>query len=150
MLPTLPIPDSLGALSVGELNSPRVAPLPIPDSRFPVVYNIIQDCYNKNRLILGEHLSVKGLLGLGSSTNISIIIVTAFFITMGYTGLFTRSSVPYSVLFSPLIKARACFQSFPQDGYDPPQPPLIRGEPYSKSPFFKGDLGGSPRQEDTP
>ncbi|WAN68590.1 hypothetical protein BJP36_40150 [Moorena producens JHB] len=23
-------PDSLGALSVGELNSPRVAPLPIP------------------------------------------------------------------------------------------------------------------------
>ncbi|NET67314.1 MAG: tetratricopeptide repeat protein [Moorea sp. SIO1G6] len=38
---------------------------------------------------------------------------------------------------------RACFQSFPQDD-DPPQPPLIRGEPYSKSPFFKGDLGGSP------
>ncbi|NEO76197.1 hypothetical protein [Moorena sp. SIO4G3] len=25
--------DSLGALSVGELNSPRVAPLPTPDSR---------------------------------------------------------------------------------------------------------------------
>jgi len=33
---------------------------------------------------------------------------------------------------------------------DPPQPPLIRGEPYSKSPFFKGDNGGSPRQENTP
>ncbi|NEP36235.1 hypothetical protein [Moorena sp. SIO3B2] len=91
MLPTLPIPDSR---------------LPIPDSRFPVVYNIIQDCYNKNRLIIGKHLTVKGLLGLGSSTNISIIIVTAFFITMGYTGLFTRSAVPYSVLFSPLIKVR--------------------------------------------
>ncbi|NEO49151.1 MAG: hypothetical protein F6K55_35685 [Moorea sp. SIO4A3] len=30
-----PIPDSLGALSVGELNSPRVAPLPTPDSLFP-------------------------------------------------------------------------------------------------------------------
>ncbi|NEP36311.1 MULTISPECIES: hypothetical protein [Moorena] len=28
----LPTPDSLGALSVGELNSPRVAPLPTPDS----------------------------------------------------------------------------------------------------------------------
>ncbi|NEP69524.1 MAG: hypothetical protein F6K02_30485 [Moorea sp. SIO3A5] len=28
----LPAPDSLGALSVGELNSPRVAPLPTPDS----------------------------------------------------------------------------------------------------------------------
>ncbi|WAN69673.1 hypothetical protein BJP36_36900 [Moorena producens JHB] len=28
----LPIPDSLGALSVGELNSPRVAPLPTPDT----------------------------------------------------------------------------------------------------------------------
>nr|WP_293085277.1 alpha-mannosidase [Moorena sp. SIO3H5] len=30
--------------------------------------------------------------------------------------------------------------------YDPPQPPLIRGEPYSKSPFFKGDNGGSATQ----
>ncbi|NEO62244.1 MAG: hypothetical protein F6J98_18125, partial [Moorea sp. SIO4G2] len=39
--------------------------------------------------------------------------------------------------------ARACFQSFPQD-LDPPQPPARKGEPYSKSPFFKGDLGGSP------
>ncbi|WAN69921.1 hypothetical protein BJP36_38175 [Moorena producens JHB] len=29
-LPPLPTPDSLGALSVGELNSPRVAPLPTP------------------------------------------------------------------------------------------------------------------------
>ncbi|WAN70036.1 hypothetical protein BJP36_14840 [Moorena producens JHB] len=42
---------------------------------------------------------------------------------------------------------RACFQSFPQDD-DPPQPPLIRGEPYSKSPERaiprSGDLGGSP------
>ncbi|NEO96924.1 MAG: hypothetical protein F6K56_45265, partial [Moorea sp. SIO3G5] len=38
---------------------------------------------------------------------------------------------------------RACFQSFPQD-LDPPQPPARKGEPYSKSPFFKGDLGGSP------
>ncbi|OLT62981.1 hypothetical protein BJP37_32180 [Moorena bouillonii PNG] len=45
--------------------------------------------------------------------------------------------------------SRACFQSFPQD-LDPPQPPARKGEPYSKSPFFKGDLGGSPRQEDTP
>ncbi|WP_424100201.1 hypothetical protein [Moorena producens] len=26
----IPTPDSLGALSVGELNSPRVAPLPTP------------------------------------------------------------------------------------------------------------------------
>ncbi|NEP28899.1 hypothetical protein [Moorena sp. SIO3I6] len=26
----------------------------------------------------------------------------------------------------------------------PPSPPRGRGEPYSKSPFFKGDLGGSP------
>ncbi|WP_143727572.1 hypothetical protein [Moorena bouillonii] len=33
--PTLPTPDSLGALSVGELNSPRVAPLPTPDSLSP-------------------------------------------------------------------------------------------------------------------
>ncbi|NEP30963.1 MULTISPECIES: hypothetical protein [Moorena] len=30
-----PTPDSLGALTVVELNSPRVAPLPTPDSRFP-------------------------------------------------------------------------------------------------------------------
>ncbi|NEO93375.1 MAG: hypothetical protein F6K56_25460 [Moorea sp. SIO3G5] len=45
--------------------------------------------------------------------------------------------------------ARACFQSFPQD-LDPPQPPLIRGEPYSKSPFFKGDLGGSPSLKTRP
>ena len=29
-------------------------------------------------------------------------------------------------------------------GFDPPQPPLKKGEPDSKSPFFKGDLGGSP------
>ncbi|NEN98546.1 MAG: hypothetical protein F6K50_24460 [Moorea sp. SIO3I7] len=36
LFPRFPIPDSLGALSVGELNSPRVAPLPIPDSRFPI------------------------------------------------------------------------------------------------------------------
>jgi len=28
-------------------------------------------------------------------------------------------------------------------GFDPPQPPLRKGEPDSKSPFFKGDLGGS-------
>ena len=28
-------------------------------------------------------------------------------------------------------------------GFDPPQPPLKKGEPDSKSPFFKGDLGGS-------
>ncbi|NEQ86394.1 MAG: hypothetical protein F6K26_41920, partial [Moorea sp. SIO2I5] len=34
---------------------------------------------------------------------------------------------------SVVINPRACFQSFPQD-LDPPQPPLIRGEPYSKSP----------------
>ncbi|NEO42208.1 MAG: hypothetical protein F6J90_40175 [Moorea sp. SIOASIH] len=33
--PRLPTPDSLGALSVGELNSPRVAPLPTPDSQLP-------------------------------------------------------------------------------------------------------------------
>ncbi|NEP32434.1 MULTISPECIES: hypothetical protein [Moorena] len=31
----IPAPDSLGALSVGELNSPRVAPLPTPSVRFP-------------------------------------------------------------------------------------------------------------------
>ncbi|NEP50290.1 MAG: hypothetical protein F6K65_16320 [Moorea sp. SIO3C2] len=30
---------SLGALSVGELNSPRVAPLPTPDSRLPTPYS---------------------------------------------------------------------------------------------------------------
>ncbi|NEO40236.1 MAG: hypothetical protein F6J90_29385 [Moorea sp. SIOASIH] len=45
--------------------------------------------------------------------------------------------------------ARAYFQSFPQD-LDPPQPPLLRGEPYSKSPFFKGDLGGSPSLKTRP
>ncbi|NEQ85812.1 MAG: hypothetical protein F6K26_38630 [Moorea sp. SIO2I5] len=45
--------------------------------------------------------------------------------------------------------SRACFQSFPQD-YDPPQPPLKKGEPYSKSPFFKGDLGGSPSLKTRP
>ncbi|WP_293042954.1 NACHT domain-containing NTPase, partial [Moorena sp. SIO1F2] len=45
--------------------------------------------------------------------------------------------------------SRTCFQSFPQD-YDPPQPPLLRGEPYSKSPFFKGDLGGSPSLKTRP
>ena len=28
-------------------------------------------------------------------------------------------------------------------GFDLPQPPLKKGEPDSKSPFFKGDLGGS-------
>ncbi|WP_267872046.1 MULTISPECIES: hypothetical protein [Moorena] len=32
----LPTPDSLGALTVVELNSPRVAPLPTPDSRLPI------------------------------------------------------------------------------------------------------------------
>ena len=44
---------------------------------------------------------------------------------------------------------RACFQSFPQD-LDPPQPPLKKGEPYSKSPFFKGDNGGSPSLKTRP
>ncbi|EGJ31886.1 hypothetical protein LYNGBM3L_32270 [Moorena producens 3L] len=45
LLCLFPIPNSLGALSVGELNSPRVAPLPIPnsqflipDSRFPIPF----------------------------------------------------------------------------------------------------------------
>ncbi|NEO47316.1 MAG: hypothetical protein F6K55_25615 [Moorea sp. SIO4A3] len=33
-------PDSLGALTVVELNSPRVAPLPTPDSLFPVPYSL--------------------------------------------------------------------------------------------------------------
>ncbi len=28
-------------------------------------------------------------------------------------------------------------------GFDPPRPSLKKGEPDSKSPFFKGDLGGS-------
>ncbi|NEO89995.1 MAG: SDR family oxidoreductase [Moorea sp. SIO3G5] len=45
--------------------------------------------------------------------------------------------------------SRACFQSFPQD-LDPPQPPARKGEPYSKSPFFKGDLGGSPSLKTRP
>ncbi|WAN69076.1 hypothetical protein BJP36_42735 [Moorena producens JHB] len=31
---------SLGALSVGELNSPRVAPLPTPDSRLPTPHSL--------------------------------------------------------------------------------------------------------------
>ncbi|NER90864.1 tetratricopeptide repeat protein [Moorena sp. SIO3A2] len=48
---------------------------------------------------------------------------------------------------------RACFQSFPQDD-DPPQPPLIRGEQYSKSPergiARSGDLGGSPSLKTRP
>ncbi|NEO39727.1 MAG: AAA family ATPase [Moorea sp. SIOASIH] len=44
---------------------------------------------------------------------------------------------------------RACFQSFPQD-LDPPQPPARKGEPYSKSPFFKGDNGGSPSLKTRP
>ncbi|NEO37673.1 MAG: CRTAC1 family protein [Moorea sp. SIOASIH] len=48
---------------------------------------------------------------------------------------------------------RACFQSFPQDD-DPPQPPLIRGEPYSKSPergiARSGDNGGSPSLKTCP
>ena len=34
-------------------------------------------------------------------------------------------------------------------GFDPPQPPLKKGEPDSKSPFFKGDLGGSLQYVDT-
>ncbi|NEP32824.1 MULTISPECIES: hypothetical protein [Moorena] len=33
-----PTPYSLGALSVGELNSPRVAPLPTPYSLFPLLF----------------------------------------------------------------------------------------------------------------
>ncbi|NET68855.1 MAG: hypothetical protein F6K63_32470 [Moorea sp. SIO1G6] len=37
-------PDSLGALSVGELNSPRVAPLPTPDSRFPIPDSRLPRC----------------------------------------------------------------------------------------------------------
>ncbi|NEP65814.1 MAG: hypothetical protein F6K02_10395 [Moorea sp. SIO3A5] len=43
----LPIPDSLGALSVGELNSPRVAPLPTPDSlkTSTKVTQPIEHCY---------------------------------------------------------------------------------------------------------
>ncbi|NEO07897.1 MAG: hypothetical protein F6K51_21000 [Moorea sp. SIO3I8] len=48
---------------------------------------------------------------------------------------------------------RACFQSFPQD-YDPPQPPLIRGEPYSKSPergiARSGDNGGFSKTRPSP
>ncbi|NEQ08863.1 MAG: serine/threonine-protein phosphatase [Moorea sp. SIO4E2] len=54
---------------------------------------------------------------------------------------------------SVVINPRACFQSFPQD-LDPPQPPLIRGEPYSKSPERaiprSGDLGGSPSLKTRP
>ncbi|OLT53522.1 MULTISPECIES: hypothetical protein [Moorena] len=49
--------------------------------------------------------------------------------------------------------ARACFQSFPPDD-DPPQPPLIRGEPYSKSPERaiprSGDNGGTPSLKTRP
>ncbi|NEO92084.1 MAG: hypothetical protein F6K56_18320 [Moorea sp. SIO3G5] len=51
--PRLPTPDSLGALSVGELNSPRVAPLPTPDSqlptpdsRFPIPYSLLPTPYS--------------------------------------------------------------------------------------------------------
>ncbi|NEO61511.1 MAG: NAD(P)H-binding protein, partial [Moorea sp. SIO4G2] len=33
---------------------------------------------------------------------------------------------------------------------DPPQPPARKGEPYSKSPFFEGDLGGSPSLKTRP
>ncbi|NEO49101.1 MAG: hypothetical protein F6K55_35420, partial [Moorea sp. SIO4A3] len=54
---------------------------------------------------------------------------------------------------STVSRSRACFQSFPQD-YDPPQPPLIRGEPYSKSPEGgiapSGDNGGSPSLKTRP
>ncbi|NER88038.1 MULTISPECIES: alpha-mannosidase [unclassified Moorena] len=83
----------------------------------------------------------------------------------------SRFPIPDSLLGG----VRACFQSFPQD-LDPPQPPLIRGEPNSKSPeraiprsgdlapqpplirgepnskspFFKGDLGGSPSLKTCP
>ncbi|AOY81662.1 alpha-mannosidase [Moorena producens JHB] len=57
----------------------------------------------------------------------------------------TRFPIPVPLLGG----VRACFQSFPPDD-DPPQPPLIRGEPYSKSPFFKGDLGGSPSLKTRP
>ncbi|NEP65889.1 MULTISPECIES: hypothetical protein [Moorena] len=35
----LPLAYSLGALTVVELNSPRVAPLPTPDSRLPTPYS---------------------------------------------------------------------------------------------------------------
>ncbi|WP_287358523.1 hypothetical protein, partial [Moorena sp. SIO3B2] len=43
-------PDSLGALSVGELNSPRVAPLPIPDSRLPIPYSLLpKETMNQQR-----------------------------------------------------------------------------------------------------
>ncbi|WP_424098561.1 hypothetical protein [Moorena producens] len=54
----------------------------------------------------------------------------------------------------PLLRVvRACFQSFPQD-YDPPQPPLKKGEPYSKSPergiARSGDNGGSPSLKTRP
>ncbi|WP_293112042.1 hypothetical protein [Moorena sp. SIO4G3] len=35
-----PIPDSLGALTVVELNSPRVAPLPTPYSLLPTPYSL--------------------------------------------------------------------------------------------------------------
>ncbi|NEP53191.1 MAG: hypothetical protein F6K65_32070, partial [Moorea sp. SIO3C2] len=47
--------------------------------------------------------------------------------------LSTNKMVSDSEQLSVLKRARACFQSFPQDD-DPPQPPLIRGEKYSKSP----------------
>ncbi|NEN97315.1 MAG: hypothetical protein F6K50_17835 [Moorea sp. SIO3I7] len=54
---------------------------------------------------------------------------------------------------STVSRSRACFQSFPQD-LDPPQPPLIRGEPYSKSPergiARSGDNGGSPSLKTRP
>nr|WP_293103258.1 caspase family protein [Moorena sp. SIO3I6] len=52
------------------------------------------------------------------------------------------SIIPAALTAEANQTSRACFQSFPQD-YDPPQPPLKKGEPYSKPPFFKGDLGGS-------
>ncbi len=36
-----------------------------------------------------------------------------------------------------------CFETFPFPQFDPPQPPLKRGEKSKKVPLLKGDLGGS-------
>ncbi|EGJ29676.1 hypothetical protein LYNGBM3L_60680 [Moorena producens 3L] len=49
----------------------------------------------------------------------------------------------------PVVKTRACFQSFPQDIRSPPAP-LIKGGAILKVPFFKGDQRGYSEFEDTP
>ena len=61
---------------------------------------------------------------MGKKANLSSLLLPHLLQNLGTPNLFA----PLGSVFKP---------------FDPPQPPLIRGENLIKVPLFKGDLGGS-------